>query len=97
MFDLLGCGPVEDSGAIEGWEAVKSAFRAQNPTRKHRERQQWAREVSGLGDKFDPFKEPDVIQMNYEGRRENHVEHFMRMSGEHVPEWGSEEDEEDLF
>jgi hypothetical protein len=64
MIDFIGCGPVEDSGAIPGWEEVKRAFRAQNPTSSQRERQEWAREASGLGDKFDPFKEPDVIQMN---------------------------------
>jgi hypothetical protein len=50
--------------------------------------------VSGLGDAFDPFKEPDVIQMNYEGRWENHVEDYMRMSGEVVPEWGNDDEDE---
>ena len=94
---FVGCGPVEDSGAIQGWEEVKSAFRARNPTRSQRERRRWAREVSGLGDEFDPFREPDVIQMNYEGRWENHVEHFMRMSGEDVPEWGAEDSDEGPF
>jgi hypothetical protein len=54
----------------------------------------WAGEASGLDAKFDPFKEPDVVQMNYEGRWENHLEHYMQMEGEALPErdWGSDED-----
>jgi hypothetical protein len=48
----------------------------------------------GLGEEFDPMKEPNVVQMNYEGRWENHLHAFMRMSGEHVPEWGSDEDDD---
>lgn len=94
IFDLAGCGPVEDSGAIHGWEAVKSVFRAPNPTRDQRERQDWARNVSGLGYGFDPFKKPDVVQMNYEARWENHLENFM--SGEDE-EWDEEGYEDDTF
>ena len=34
------------------------------------------------------------MQMNYEGRWENHLEHYMQMEGEALPErdWGSDED-----
>jgi hypothetical protein len=55
---------------------------------------QWAQETSGLDANFDPFKEPNVVQMNYEGRWENHLEHYMQMEGEDLPErdWGSDED-----
>lgn len=37
---------------------------------------------SGLDAKFDPFKEPNVVQMNYERRWRNHLEHYMQMEGE---------------
>ncbi|TFK33372.1 hypothetical protein BDQ12DRAFT_738798 [Crucibulum laeve] len=83
FISAIGCGPVEDSGGTTGWETVKSAFRAQNPRITQSERRKWAREVSGLGDEFDPFKEPGVVQMNYEGRWENHLELYMNGSGDH--------------
>jgi hypothetical protein len=79
MYWLAGCAPVEDSGSTTGWEEVKSAFRASNPTRDQEDRRRWARDVSGLGQSFDPLKEPDVVQMNYEGRWENHLEHFQHV------------------
>ena len=59
----------------------------------------WAKEVSGLGERFDPFSEPDVKVMNYEGRWENHLEAFMKASGERVerPSWATDSDEEDVI
>jgi len=37
-----------------------------------------------------------VVQMNYEARWENHLEHYMQMEGEPLPErdWGEDEDED---
>ena len=32
--------------------------------------------------KFDPFKEPNGVQMNYERRWKNHLEHYMQLEGE---------------
>jgi len=55
----------------------------------------WAKAVSGLGDAFDPFAEPDVTVMNYEGRWENHLIAYMEASGEHVEHYGSDEDVDD--
>ncbi|KAF9549273.1 hypothetical protein CPC08DRAFT_715475 [Agrocybe pediades] len=73
-----GCGPIEDCGSIPGWEEVKAAFRvpAAQRTSEQRYKVQWAKDVSGLGDACDPFKEPDVVQMNYEGRWENHLQAY---------------------
>ena len=66
---------------------MKSAFRARNPTPDQRERRRWAGWVSGLGERYNPFTEPDVVVMNYEGRWENHLEGFMEASGEDRPNW----------
>ena len=37
-----------------------------------------------------------MVQMNYEARWENHLEHYMQMEGEPLPErdWGEDEDED---
>ena len=79
-----GCGPVEDSGSIYGWNEVKDAFRvpAHRRTLEQKERVEWAQNVSGQGAEFDPLKEPNVTQMNYEGRWENHLDSYMLASGE---------------
>jgi hypothetical protein len=77
---------VKDCGGIPGWEEVKRVFGAGNSTVEQRKKE-WARAASGLDDRFDPFKEPDVKVMNYEGRWENHFHEFMRMSGEQPPEF----------
>ncbi|KIJ29716.1 hypothetical protein M422DRAFT_268844 [Sphaerobolus stellatus SS14] len=74
--EAVGCGPVEDSGGIQGWNKVKEAFAATQPTTEQLERRQWAREVSGLEERYNPLAEPDVIVMNYEGRWENHEEGY---------------------
>ncbi|KAF8649267.1 hypothetical protein AX16_005919 [Volvariella volvacea WC 439] len=86
LFSLaIGCGPVEDSGSVYGWQGVKEAFASRNPTQEQRNLIRWAKERSGLGDNFDPERVPNVVQMNYEGRWENHLISFMESSGEHVP------------
>lgn len=45
--EAVGCGPVEDSGGIPGWNRVKKAFAAVSPTPEQEEHKQWARWVSG--------------------------------------------------
>lgn len=80
-FRFLGCGPVEDCGGTTGWEDVKSAFRSQNPTPEQIELKNWAQNILGLGDDYTPFAEPNVTQMNYEGRWENYVESIPRGMG----------------
>ncbi|KAF8987179.1 hypothetical protein BDQ17DRAFT_1548254 [Cyathus striatus] len=95
VTSATGCAPVEDSGAIPGWNSVKAAFRARNPTQEQEERRQWARDVSGLGDRYNPLEEPNIIQMNYEGRWENHLEGFMMDSGEIPPRQPDREEDSD--
>jgi len=92
----LGCGPVEDCHGPTGWNEVKAAFRSPSASAHQRGLVPWAKAVSGLGEAFDPFAEPDVKVMNYEGRWENHLESFMETSGEDIKNLrGSDEDEDD--
>jgi hypothetical protein len=96
-FILSGCGPVEDCHGTTGWNDVKAAFRSPNLTAEQRSLVPWAKAVSGLGDAFDPFAEPDVTVMNYEGRWENHLRAYMEASGEHVEPYGLDDDDDELF
>ena len=87
----LGRGPVEDCGGTYGWDKVKIAFRAlraASANERQHELVTWAGEVSGLGDAFDPFAVPDIVQMNDEGRWEHHLRASMI---------GCENDGEDEF
>jgi hypothetical protein len=60
-YFFKGCCPVEDSGNLPGWEYIKDAYRSTHPTPEQQE-------VSGLGDQFNPFAEPDVAVLNNEER-----------------------------
>jgi hypothetical protein len=94
----LGCGPVEDCGSIEGWNDVKAAFRSSAPTVDQNHLQSGAKKVSGLGESYNPFAQPNITVMNYEGRWENHLQAFMIASGEEVKEFdeGSDDELDDL-
>lgn len=61
---------MEDSGGWSGWNEVREAFAAADPTREQRERKQWAREVSGLGEAFDPTRDPDLNELNSQSQWE---------------------------
>ncbi|RDB18430.1 hypothetical protein Hypma_000346 [Hypsizygus marmoreus] len=74
-----GCAPVEDSGAIPGWERVKAAFSARNPSSGQRSRKDWARQTtahysSDTQQDFDPFKDPDLTLLNDKRRWDIHVQ-----------------------
>lgn len=88
-----GRGPLEDCGGTRGWNDVKAAFRAPAATRTPEQTDlvRWAQEVSGIDATFDPFKEPDVVQMNYEARWENHMKAFLNLPDEEFP------DDDDVF
>ena len=69
----------------------------QNPSSEQHDLISWAKDTSGLGDRFDPFAEPNITVMNYEGRWENHLIGFMKNSGESTVGmfgFGSEENDE---
>jgi hypothetical protein len=79
----LGYGPAEDSGGVTGWERVKYAFSAAQPSKDQLELREWALRVTGHdeerddplaveGGPYSPLKTPNVTVMNYEGRWENH-------------------------
>lgn len=61
---------------------MKAAFSAIPRSRDQEDLVKWAKDVSGLGEAFDTFKEPNIVQMNYEGRWESHLDSFMRETGE---------------
>ena len=69
---------------------MKAAFRVpasqRNPEQRFRVK--WAKEGSGLGEACDPFKEPDLVQMNYEGRWENHFEAFKQATADDPGDYG---------
>lgn len=73
-----------DSGGIEGWNEVKQAFRTRNPNAEQRSKISWAKECSFLGDRFDPFAEPDTAVTNQDGRWKNCIFKMMRGMGENV-------------
>jgi hypothetical protein len=64
----IGCAPVEDCGSLPGWDYIKEIFRKQHPTEEERERINWAKAVSGLGDNFNPLAEPKLEEMNFNER-----------------------------
>ncbi|KIY44789.1 hypothetical protein FISHEDRAFT_50671, partial [Fistulina hepatica ATCC 64428] len=80
----VGYGPAEDAGGVTGWQDVKAAFAASNPTRKQLEIRKWATEQMGMvgrddplaveGGPYSPLKTPNVTVMNYDGRWVNHLE-----------------------
>jgi hypothetical protein len=73
----LGYGPAEDSGGVTGWERVKHAFSAAQPSKEQLELREWALQVTGHDEeRDDPLKTPNVTVMNYEGRWENHSGDF---------------------
>jgi len=59
---------MEDSGGIYGWEAVKNAFAATNPSRAQIDRRNWATEGSPS---YDPTIAPTVASLNSPGAFES--------------------------
>jgi hypothetical protein len=67
VIGATGCGPLDDSGGITGWQEVKTAFSRPNPRPHQRERKAWARNISPLGSAFDPANTPSLETLNREG------------------------------
>lgn len=65
--DAVGCGPVEDCGSSYGWERVKKAFAAAEPTPEQDELIQWAKDVA-CRQNFNALEEPSLTQLNDENR-----------------------------
>ncbi|KAH7928051.1 ribonuclease H-like protein [Leucogyrophana mollusca] len=82
VIDAVGCGPVEDSGGVRGWDEVKRAFSTPNPNAELRERKRWAREVSGLGENFNPAAEPSIVSLNAPGMYDRMLQDMKRGSGD---------------
>ena len=66
---MSGCGPLEDSGAIEGWEQVKAAFRVPEPQRTPAQlaKVEWANVASLQETNFNPDKEISADGLNLPG------------------------------
>lgn len=75
-----GHGVAEDVGGVQGWAALKEAYRAASPTAEQREKRQWFertasnKDPSGLaGDRVDFFDMEDtnqlMLQYGYPSRR----------------------------
>lgn len=102
---VSGYPPAEDAGGVSGWEEVKEAFAAQNPTTSQRERRDWAikrmnyenrPDFLSVGEKaYSPFNEVNVTVMNYQGRWENHLEGYREGLGEVIERPRYEDDEMD--
>lgn len=67
VLEVQGAGPLEDSGGVYGWEEVKKAFAARNPSRAQVERRRWAAEMTSLGDSYNPTVAPTVASLNARG------------------------------
>ena len=64
VIGATACGPLDDSGGVIGWEEVKTAFSSRHPSADERQRKLWAREISPLGQAFDPSKAPNLELLN---------------------------------
>ncbi|ROW04441.1 hypothetical protein VMCG_05090 [Cytospora schulzeri] len=78
----------EDVGSIPGWENLKAAYQARNPTSEQKERRGWFENMSsngnqrGLaGDRVNLFENKDEINRNL--RYENICDYFERHADEH--------------
>lgn len=74
VIRATGCGPLDDSGGVRGWNEVKKAFSSSNPNAQLREKKAWAKIVSPLGREFNPSKEPSLDALNEEGGFEKFAE-----------------------
>lgn len=70
VIEANGYGPLEDSGGVEGWEAVKRAFAQPRPTTEQKELRNWAMQSSTLGSAFNPAATPAVTSLNKTGEFE---------------------------
>ncbi|KAG6329400.1 hypothetical protein ID866_9689 [Astraeus odoratus] len=64
VVEVRGAGALDDAGGVTGWEDVKAAFAATNPTADENERRGWARLISGRGGAYDPTVAPTVDELN---------------------------------
>lgn len=82
--EAVGCGPLEDSGGVHGWNEIKETFAAAAPTSAQEERKEWARKISGC-ENFDPFERPDLTQLNNEARWEYYESKYKAGESKRVP------------
>lgn len=67
VIDASGCAPLEDSGGIYGWDEIKRAFATTNPSGEMRDRKRWGRQISPLGQAFNPAVQPSIEEFNQPG------------------------------
>lgn len=70
VTEATGCGPLEDSGGVSGWDDVKRAFAEMRSTSKQKELRSWAKRTSSLGDNFNPNSTPSLESLNKKGEFE---------------------------
>ncbi|KAG2756613.1 hypothetical protein P692DRAFT_20526860 [Suillus brevipes Sb2] len=67
VIEASGCAPLEDSGGIYGWDEIKRAFATTNPSGEMRDRKRWGRQISPLGQAFNPAVQPSIEEFNQPG------------------------------
>jgi hypothetical protein len=67
VIEVAGCAPLEDAGGIYGWDELKRAFATTNPNSEMRDRKRWGREISPLGQTFNPAVQPPTEEFNQPG------------------------------
>lgn len=82
VIEVQGAGPMEDSGGIYGWEEVKKAFAATNPSTAQIDRRHWATESSSLGSAYDPTIAPTVASLSSRGAFEAWLDHHATADSE---------------
>ncbi|KAG6331597.1 hypothetical protein ID866_7488 [Astraeus odoratus] len=65
VIEVQGASPLEDSGGIWGWDALKRAFAAARPDKEQKHTIHWAREMAG--NTYDPTVAPTVDEFNARG------------------------------
>ncbi|TFY77673.1 hypothetical protein EWM64_g6339 [Hericium alpestre] len=56
--------PLEGSGGVWRWDAIKDTFAALNPDPGQQDSIEWSRRIAQEGPDFDPATEPDFTSLN---------------------------------
>jgi hypothetical protein len=81
VISAMGCGPLDNSGGVMGWQEVKLAFSKANPNTWKRDKKSWANDILPLGMAFDPSKTPSLEELNKEGEFEEFAKFCRRGEG----------------
>jgi hypothetical protein len=82
VTEAVGCAPLENAGGIYGWDEIKRAFATTNPNGEMRDRKRWGRQVSPLGQAFNPAVQPPIEEFNQPGEFLNFLRDVRQAAGD---------------